>query len=54
MKLDSFHPLSTRVDQQRAVSPVPSSVSISSEQSHDGLLDFKDGRHSTDQRFEVD
>ena len=41
-----------RVDQQRAESPVPSCVSMKSDQSIGGYLDFKDGQHSTDQRSE--
>ena len=41
-----------RVDQQRAESPVPSCVSMKSDQSKGGQIDLKDGHHSTDQRLE--
>ena len=41
-----------RVDQQRAESPVPSCVSMKSDQSKGRYMDFKDGHHSTDHRSE--
>ncbi|KAM4610430.1 NACHT, LRR and PYD domains-containing protein 12-like [Polymixia lowei] len=41
---------STRVQQEKPASPVPSCVSMKSDQSIDIPIHFKDGRHSTEQR----
>ncbi|KAM4601698.1 NLR family CARD domain-containing protein 3-like [Polymixia lowei] len=40
------------VQQERPDSPVPSCVSMESDRSIDRLIDFKDGRHSTEQRVQ--
>ncbi|KAM4633623.1 protein NLRC3-like isoform 1-T1 [Polymixia lowei] len=39
----------SRVQQERPDSPVPSCVSMKSDRSMDKVVDFKDGRHSTEQ-----
>ena len=43
---------SIRVDQQRAEHPVPSRVSMKSERSMGKPMNFRDGQHSTEQRFD--
>ncbi|XP_078145932.1 NLR family CARD domain-containing protein 3-like isoform X2 [Centroberyx gerrardi] len=49
---DSQTKAESPVQQERADSPVPSCVSMKSDQSMDRPIEFKDGQHSTEQRIQ--